>query len=179
MLIPVGAHWALACARAGRFKDLSRNVAALLLGVVCTAAFAESTLPKATDLQADARASRKVGIPILILYSLPGCPHCEAIRRAHLTPLAAQRPSKAIIRQIDLGSRAPLRGFDGKLTSHEDLVRAQGIKFAPVVVLFDADGNRLGDPLVGSMLPDFYGAYLAEGLAAATTAMRRSKAKPP
>ena len=179
MLIPVGEPWAPARAGAGRFKGLSRKVAALLLSVVCTAAFAESTLPTATDLQADAHTSRKVGIPILILYSLPGCPHCEAIRRGHLTPLAAEMPPKAIIRQIDLQSVTKLRGFDGKLVAHEDFVRAQGIKFAPVVVFFDAAGNRLGDPLVGSMLPDFYGAYLADGLAAATRAIRRSKAKPP
>jgi len=172
-------NWAPAYAGAGGFKGMFRSVAAVLLCVVCTVAFAESTLTKATDLQADANAARKSGIPILILYSLPGCPHCEAIRRSHLTPLAAEVPPKAIIRQIDLQSLAKLRGFDGKVVHHEDVVRTQSIKFAPVVVFYDADGKRLGEPLVGSMLPDFYGAYLADGLAAATSAIRSGKAKTP
>ena len=158
---------------------LCRRVTAAFVLAFATAAFAESTLTKATDLQTDALASRKVNIPILILYSLPGCPHCEAIRRSHLAPLAAEMPPRAIIRQVDLQSVAKVRGFDGKLTSHEDLVRAQGIKFAPVVVFYDAAGKRLGEPLVGSMLPDFYVAYLAEGLRAATAAIRTDTAKTP
>jgi len=179
VLTSFGVHWAPAFARAGDFKGLSRSAAAILLCVVCTMAFAESTLTKATDLQADASASRKASIPILILYSLPGCPHCEAIRRSHLTPLSAEMPPKAIIRQIDLQSMVKLRGFDGKVVHHEDLVRTQSIKFAPVVVFYDADGKRLGEPLVGSMLPDFYGAYLADGLAAATGTIRSGKVRMP
>ena len=158
---------------------LCRRVAAAAVLAFATAAFAESTLTKATDLRAAALASSKASIPVLVLYSLPGCPHCEAIRRGHLTPLAAETPPRAIIRQIDLQSVAKVRGFDGKLTSHEDLVRAQGIKFAPVVVFYGADGKRLGEPLVGSMLPDFYGAYLADALTAATAAVRTHKSKAP
>ncbi len=177
VLIPFGEHWAPAFAGAGCFKGLWRGVAVILLCVVCTAALAESSLTKATDLQTDGMLARKAGVPILILYSLPGCPHCEAIRRSHLTPMAAEMPPKAIIRQIDLQSVTKLRGFDGKLASHDDFVGTQGIKFAPVVVFYGGDGKRLGEPLVGSMLPDFYGAYLADGLAAATTAIRRGNAK--
>jgi hypothetical protein len=137
---------------------------------------AETTLTKATDLQADAAAARKAGVPILVLYSLPGCPYCEAIRRSHLTPLAADVPAKAIIRQIDLQSGAGLRGFDGKPTIHAEFVRARGIKFAPVVSFFGTDGQTIGEPLMGTMLPDFYAAYLADALEAATAKVRSAPA---
>jgi thiol-disulfide isomerase/thioredoxin len=135
---------------------------------------AETTLTKATDLQVDAAAARKAGVPILVLYSLPGCPYCEAIRRSHLAPLAAEVPAKAIIRQIDLQSVAVLRGFDGKPTTHAEFVRARGIKFAPVVSFFGSDGQPIGESLVGTMLPDFYGAYLADALSTATAKVRAS-----
>ena len=156
--------------------NLSRMAAVVFLFAVSTLAFADSTLTKASDLQADAAAARKAGVPILVLYSLPGCPYCEAIRRSHLTPLAAEVPPKAIIRQIDLQSSAALRGFDGKSTTHADFVRARGIKFAPLVSFFGADGQPIGESLVGTMLPDFYGAYLADSLAAATAKVRASPA---
>jgi len=160
-------------------------VACFALATTSNAAFAqnpsatakgETSLTKATDLQADAIASRKASIPILILYSLPGCPYCEAIRRSHLTPLAAEVPAKAIIRQIDLQSGASLRGFDGKPTTHAEFVRARGIKFAPVVSFFGTDCQTIGEPLMGTMLPDFYASYLADALEAATGKVRASPA---
>jgi thioredoxin-related protein len=156
--------------------NLSCRVAAVFLFAVSALAFAESTLTKATDLQADAAAARKAGVPMLVLYSLPGCPYCEAIRRSHLTPLAAEVPPKAIIRQIDLQSVAALRGFDGKPTTHAEFVRARGIKFAPVVSFFGSDGQPISESLVGTMLPDFYGAYLADALSNATAKVRSSPA---
>ena len=156
--------------------NLSCRVAAVFLFAVSALAFAESTLTKATDLQADAAAARKAGVPMLVLYSLPGCPYCEAIRRSHLTPLAAEVPPKAIIRQIDLQSVAALRGFDGKPTTHAEFVRARGIKFAPVVSFFGSDGQPISESLVGTMLPDFYGAYLADALSVATAKVRSSPA---
>jgi hypothetical protein len=169
VLIPFGANWAPACAGAGRFI---KRVAAVFLFTISTLVFAESTLTKATDLHYDAAAAHKAGVPILVLYSLPRCPYCEAIRRSHLAPMAAEVPPKAIIRQIDLQSAAALRGFDGKPTTHAEFVRARGIKFAPVVSFFGSDGRSVGESLVGSMLPDFYAAYLADGLQAATAKVR-------
>jgi len=148
----------------------------LMAALFSFAAAAETTLTKASDLVADAALARKAGIPIVILYSLPGCPYCETIRASHLAPLAAETPQRAIVRQIDLGAATSLTGFDGALTSHGEFVRRQSIKFAPVVQFFNSDGKRLGEPLVGSMLPDFYGAYLADALNAATVAIQSEKA---
>jgi thioredoxin-related protein len=140
----------------------------------------ETSLSKASDLNADAAAARQARLPILLLYSLPGCPYCEAIRRGHLTPMSAEVKPRAIIRQLDLNAATPLRDFNGRLTTHGDFVRSRGVKFAPVVAFVDSDGNALGDPLVGTMLPDFYGAYLEDALVAATAKVRlKSVLQPP
>jgi hypothetical protein len=134
----------------------------------------DTTLPKATDLAADARVAQQSGIPVLVLVSLAGCPHCEGIRRGHLTPMLKDRPPRAIIRQVDLQSSAPVKGFSGKATTHEAWLAEQGIKFAPVVLLFTSEGKRAVEPLVGAMLPDFYGAYLDDAIQAATAKSRPS-----
>jgi thioredoxin-related protein len=145
---------------------------------VLPASKAESTLTKASDLTADAAAARQARLPILLLYSLPGCPYCEAIRRGHLTPMSAEASPRAIIRQLDLNAATTLRDFNGKLTTHGEFLRARGVKFAPVVAFVDSEGNALGEPLVGTMLPDFYGAYLEDALAAATAKIRKGMATP-
>ena len=137
-----------------------------LLGASASGA-RESTLTVATDLAADLAQSTKQGIPIVILYSLAGCPQCEVIRRLHLTPLANENPPRAIVRQINLQSTAPIRHFDSTMTTQKAMIDQQKIDFAPVVVFYGAGGQRVGAPLVGSMLADFYSVYLDNGIAEA------------
>jgi thioredoxin-related protein len=162
------------------------KIAAIIVGFVlalCIAPFnhaaaRETTLVKATDLQADAKISARDRIPIIILFSLAGCPHCEVIRQSHLTPLARTNNKKmpnAIVRQVDLGSPKTMIDFAGVKTTHQEFVNAQQVKFSPVVIFYDASGKKLGDPLIGAMLPDFYGAYLDDALAAATSAINPDK----
>ncbi len=137
------------------------------VGVNAQTSARETTLTVATDLKADAIESAKRGVPVVILYSLPGCPHCEVVRRSHLSPMVNETPPRAIIRQLNLQSTAPLRDFEGGMTTHRDFINQQKIKFAPVVAFYNPAGQRLGDSLIGTMLPDFYGAYLEDGLAEA------------
>jgi hypothetical protein len=132
---------------------------------------AEAAITRATDLARDAMEARQTGLPILILFSVPGCPHCEAIRRAHLKPLSDEKPRRALVRQVDLGDAGTLIDFGGKPTTHDVFVKGQGVKFAPVVAFFTPDGKRAGEPLIGAMLPDFYASYLEEGLATAKAAI--------
>jgi len=123
-------------------------------------------LPPAINLPEDARQAAQQRIPLIVLFSLPGCPHCEMVRNSHLNPMqrtpAATR--KAILRQIDVSSVAPLIGFDGREITHDAFARLHAVRLAPVVMFFDQGGKILAKPLVGSMLPDFYGAYLENAL---------------
>jgi hypothetical protein len=132
----------------------------------------ETSLSIATDLTRDARESAARRIPIVILYSLPGCAHCEILRRSHLAPLAAQKPARAIVRQINLQSTVPLRDFAGNATTHANFVKVRAVSFAPIVQVLDHTGKLIADPLVGSMLADFYGAYLEDALQKAEAAVR-------
>lgn len=154
---------------------LGRVTAALLLAAAMlasghAAAASETLIPRAADLARDVRDAQKAKLPVAILFSLPGCPHCEAIRRAHLKPLSEEKPPRALVRQVDLGGADKLIGFDGKPTTHATFATAQGMKFAPVVAFFTPKGKRIGEPLIGAMLPDFYASYLEDGLAAARAA---------
>ena len=53
------------------------------------------------------------------------------------------------------------------MTTQKVIIDQQKIDFAPVVVFYGAGGQRVGAPLVGSMLADFYSVYLDNGIAEA------------
>jgi len=152
-------------------RDLSR--ALLLMLIWMGQALAASTeLPRATDLKADAQASMLQAAPILILYSLPGCAACEVIRRSHLAPMLKDGKTRIIVRQIDLNSTQALKDFAGRSTTHGEFARAQGIRFAPIVKLVGPDGKELAEPLTGTLLPDFYAAYLDDAIGAARAKLK-------
>ena len=158
----------------------SLTIVLLLLSSLLASSAAANTdgkLQPAADLQADAREARRSGIPLLIFYSLKGCPYCEVIRASHLLPMQGERPAKVVIRQVNLTDATPLRDFAGRLTTHREYSRAQQITFAPVVLLVDDNGKSLVEPLKGAMLPDFYGAFLDEAITAATARLRKEKAR--
>ena len=136
---------------------------------------AETSLPRAHDLLADGRRVELTGMPLIVMVSLRGCPHCEVVRRSHLLPLLRDGQTRLTpqIRQIEINSQAAMRDFNGLFITHADFANRYKIKVAPVVMLFDANGEMLAEPLVGAMIPDFYGAYLDAALAEANAKLQR------
>lgn len=140
-------------------------VPALAASLAASAAPA-GQIPLATDLQADGRDSRRRRVPLVILFSLPGCPYCEVVRRSHLLPMLRdpRQSSRAIFRQVDIDSDQAVVGFDGAPTTHAAIARAYEVRAVPVVAFWDGEGRSLADPLKGMLLPDFYSAYLESAL---------------
>ena len=154
-------------------------VAGILLACP-TELIAQATLMSARDLVADAKYAENVGLPLIVLVSLPGCPHCELVRRTHLLPLLRNgrdgpTTQKPLIRQIDINGRDILRDFSGDTTTHAEFARRYKISIAPVVMFFDAQGALATEPLVGSMIPDFYGAYFDAALTEAKLKLQRAR----
>ena len=128
-----------------------------------------TAIPPATDLQADGRVSRARKAPIVVLFSLPGCPYCEIVRRSHLAPILAdpKQSPRVIVRQVDIDSDEAVVGFSGERTTHARIARSHDVRSAPVVAFWDGEGRPIAEPLRGMLLPDFYSAYLESALQAA------------
>lgn len=138
------------------------RLAILVATLACPSSFAaETALPPARDLKVDAKFVEESGSPLIVLVSLAGCPHCEVVRRSYLLPLMrdAVAMSKPTIRQVELNGRELLRDFDGREITHAEFSRRHNVNIAPVLFFLDGTGALLAEPLVGSMIPDFYGAY--------------------
>ncbi len=96
------------------------SLAALAALAAMPAAGAGPALVLASDLRADGEAARASRVPIVVLFSLPGCPYCEEIRRSHLVPMTKdpRRAGRALVRQVDVNSDRAVVGFRGEATTH-------------------------------------------------------------
>jgi thioredoxin-related protein len=135
------------------------------------------TLPLANDLRADGRAAASRRVPLVVLFSLAGCPYCDVVRRSYLAPMLRdeRQASRVLVRQVDLGASEPLVDFAGKRTTHGEFARARGVRVAPVVSFWDESGRTIAASLEGMLLPDFYGAYLDGALETAEKALRERR----
>ena len=135
---------------------------------------AETSLPTARDLLVDARTVGRTGVPLIVMVSLQGCPHCEVVRRSHLLPLLRDGNARLgpLIRQVEINGQDAMRDFHGRAITHADFASRYKITIAPVVMFFDAKGKMITEPLVGAMIPEFYGAYFDAALAKARARLR-------
>jgi len=135
-----------------------------MAGAVVLNASAAVTLPAAESLPASLEHALQAKQPLVVMVSLHGCAFCKVVRENYLQPL---RVSGLQVVQVDMRDNRVLVDFDGTSLTHDAWVRKQGIKLAPTVLFFGAQGREVATRLKGAYLPDFYGAYLDEQLAAA------------
>jgi hypothetical protein len=135
-----------------------------MAGAVVLNASAAVTLPAAESLPASLEHALQAKQPLVVMVSLHGCAFCKVVRENYLQPL---RVSGLQVVQVDMRDNRALVDFDGTSLTHDAWVRKQGIKLAPTVLFFGAQGREVATRLKGAYLPDFYGAYLDEQLAVA------------
>jgi len=123
-------------------------------------------LPFATDLSLDAKLAREKQIPILILFSMQGCPFCKRVREEILIPttLNAEYDNKVILLEVDGSNHAKLIDFDGKTTTQADFVAKNRVGLTPTVKFFDPQGREVAAPIVGLVTVDYYGGYLDQAI---------------
>jgi thioredoxin-related protein len=121
-------------------------------------------LPSTESLAVSLDQALRVKQPLLVMVSLHGCAFCKVVRENYLQPL---RATGLQVVQVDMRENRALVDFDGTALTHDAWVRKQGIKLAPTVLFFGAQGREVAARLKGAYLPDFYGAYLDEQLSVA------------
>lgn len=156
----------------GRFKLPRRQalvaLASSLLGPGLHAV-ERAVLPASQSLADELQRALAHGKPLVVMASLEGCVYCQAVRQSHLVPLR-ETAGLAVV-QVNLRSRQPMRNFDGSAITHDERIRAWGIRLAPTLMFIGRDGVEVAERLQGYSA-DFYSAYLAERLALAQTRIR-------
>lgn len=130
-----------------------RAILACVLLATCGSALAADPA-LARDLSTQARPDR----PVVLFFTLAGCPFCERARRSYLAPLARGSADRLTVLEVPIEAR--LTGFDRLPVAGRDLARAYGIRVYPTVLVVDSHGQPLAEALPGFSVPDFYGALL-------------------
>lgn len=157
------------------FARLSAPIVALIFALLLAphaAAAGPTALPSGLH-QADGRPD----LLYVVLFSLPDCPYCVAVREAYL-PALPHDPrfgERVRIREVGIGSNKTLVDFDGEKTSHADVARRLKVKFAPTVLFLDTDGRPRAEPLLGGDSVGFYGGYLEKRVMQALEAIPRAR----
>ncbi len=103
---------------------------------------------------------------VLILFSLPDCKYCTQVKQQYLR-FVEKDPrwaGQVLVREVDFSHSASSHNtfewLDGRRLTPQQLAAQSGVKVAPTVMLFNSAGQRLGSPIVGASIPEFYGAYV-------------------
>jgi len=118
-----------------------------------------------------ARARR---LPILLFFDRYDCPYCDRALRQFLVPMSKDPAWKdrAIFRQVEIEEKKPLVDFNGQKVSHAAYASTLGVRLSPTIIVADASGKPLGDPIVGLLTPDFYAAYVEGAVESAESRLR-------
>ncbi len=123
-------------------------------------------LTRAVDLQTDAKEAQAKKIPLVLFSNLTGCHYCRGALREVLLPMQrdAGWARTAIYRQIDADQKTPMKDFEGKATTHEAFVQKMKMQYTPTVLVVDASGKSLAEPIVGVATWDYYGYNIEEAI---------------
>ena len=139
-------------------------------------ASAGNDLVHASSFKADSRIAVQRKIPVMVLFSSPTCHYCEQVKQIYLVPMhkdPAYR-NRVIIREITVGSNAPITDFDGNATTEGAFADLNKVFMVPTVKVFDTRGNEASEPIVGLLIADFYFGYLEDAIEKATRKIRGS-----
>lgn len=145
-------------------------LAATAAALARPAAAAAPALPPAQALGEELRQALAGGNPLLVLVSLEGCPFCRMARENYLLPLHERQGLPVV--QVDMRSKQMVKNFQGGMQTHDDWIRAMGVKVAPTILFFGRSGVEVVERMNGGYIPDFYGAYLDDRLRQARALLR-------
>jgi thiol-disulfide isomerase/thioredoxin len=138
-------------------------LAALALAPAGRAA-GEAVLPPIDDLRSLAAEAARSRVPVIVLFSTPGCPFCREVRQNYLAPRLAEQQQRSkpeyLLREVDITGRRLIGAIDGRPLTEAQFADRYGVGLVPVLIAFDAQWRPLGEPLVGLDRSGFYEAYL-------------------
>lgn len=115
------------------------------------------------DMQKDAVQASSLCVPMVIMVSQFSCAYCEKLRQQVLLPLLKSREFdiKALFRELLIDPDEFVTDLTGR--SSTGMQVASGYLeniVTPTMLIIDASGKKLVEPIVGISNIDFYSAYL-------------------
>ena len=138
-------------------------------GLISFAEAESDQIPKALDLQKDGLRAQEKGVPVLLEFTMHGCPFCIEIEEEVLKPMLGSGlyDNKVLVRNVKIDDDLEIIDFNGEKISYEDLAYRYNVTVVPTLILVQGNGKAMGLEMVGVTTIDFYGAYLDQAIESA------------
>lgn len=136
---------------------LTALIAALCAAVPGGAQPVMRALPQAIQLQQDGALSAVSQRPVILFFTLPGCSYCRIVRHDYLIPMmrGLREDDQPLIREVSVTGERLLTGFDGQRIVESELARRYKVAMTPTLLLVNAQGEPLAEPLLGGDHPNY------------------------
>jgi len=126
-------------------------------------------IPKALDLQKDGLLAQEKGLPVLLEFTMHGCPFCLEIEEEILRPMigSGEYDHKVLVRNVKIDDDLKITDFNGESITYEDLAYRYNVTVVPTLILVHGNGQPMDLEMVGVTTIDFYGAYLDQAIESA------------
>jgi thioredoxin-related protein len=145
-------------------------LAILILLLLAPMASAESPTVDWSDVSETARL---LHTPILVVFSADTCGYCEQLKQEVIDPLSddPNEGHRLLIREFDINSGGKMIDFNGESIRSRQFKQRYGIFATPTLLILDAEGHLLTDPLVGYNSANAYRELLQTSLDASFQAL--------
>jgi thioredoxin-related protein len=114
-------------------------------------------LPPAVQLPQDGALSSASQRPVILFFTLPGCSYCRIVRHDYLIPMmrGLREDEQPLIREVSVTGDRWLTNFDGQRLTESELARRYKVAMTPTLLLVNAQGELLSEPLLGGDHPNY------------------------
>jgi len=125
-------------------------------------------------LAAEARQTEKI---IMLEVTASYCSYCGVLEEEIIKPMirSGDYDNTVLIRQLAMDSFYTIKDFAGNDTTPALLAQKYKIKITPTLLFLDADGNEVGERILGVYSLDFFGAYVDAALVKGLITMRKDQ----
>ena len=130
-----------------------------------------------SDLAADGRLARELGVAILLLFGADYCSYCTRLIEEFLDPMrrSGDYDDLILIREVKIDGYRSLRDFGGRQVSPEELAYRYDISVTPTLLLLDPEGRELTKRIVGLGTVEFFGLYLDDSIARSISKLKQRR----
>lgn len=118
------------------------------------------------DLQALGKQMQAKQLGVMIMFHASYCEYCERLEEDLLLPMlrSGEYDEKVFIRKIQIDSNDELINFNGQTLTTAQISTLYGASMTPTLVFLDAAGEEQSERILGYTTPDFFSAYVDQGI---------------
>jgi thioredoxin-related protein len=116
----------------------------------------------------------------VLIYTAKHCHYCDEVKAGVFNPIAADPAyrDRMLLREVRIDTDMRLVSFKGGATNHRSFATDRGITIVPTLEFLDGSGLQVSGPLVGASIPDYYSAYVDNGIEQAIQNLRARRTSP-